>query len=357
MTDRTHIDLVKRAIVQRINVHLPYSRRTPSIGIRRVKANEFKLKNRYETASERHTLFSQFMRQYKNPEKWKVEGRRPFHARFINENSCDAGGPMRDAISNLCSEIMSDVLPLLRPTGNNLARMEPSMDCYNLNSRSTQPYMLKKFTFMGYFLGWSLRNMGGLAIDLPMALWRRLCNGANYVYTLEDLKEMDCIRAKLLSQIKEHASETSTEEFATLYEGYTFETSFGADDASELVELCPNGAQIALTRANAEEFVDLYLRKLTEQDAMQFERLFLAIQDCVGQRMLSQLTPQLACSRACSKAEITPEAFKAAVRMPKADGSAKIAEWTKWFWEIFKEMNKEDRLLTLKFMSGNSRIN
>ena len=71
--------------------------------------------------------------------------------------------------------------------------------------------------------------------------------------------------------------------------------------------------------------------------------------------MLTQLTPQLACSRACSKAEITPEAFKAACRMPR--GSARITEWNKWFWEIFKEMNKEDRLLLLKFMSGNSRIN
>ena len=66
---------------------------------------------------------------------------------------------MRDAISNLCSEITSQtILPLLVPTANNFARMEPSMDCYSFNSSSTEPHMLEKFTFLGYFLGWSLRN-------------------------------------------------------------------------------------------------------------------------------------------------------------------------------------------------------
>lgn len=109
---------------------------------------------------------------------------------------------MRDCISNLCMEVMSDVLPLLTPTGNNKARVEPSMHCYQLNPKSKQPFMLKKFMFLGYFLGWSLRNMGGLAIDLPNAFWTRICKGSqNYSYSLEDLREMDSHRAEFLSQI------------------------------------------------------------------------------------------------------------------------------------------------------------
>ena len=126
--------------------------------------------------------------------------------------------------------------------------------------------MLKKFTFLGYYLGWSLRNMGGLAIDLSIAFWRRVCNGSKgYVYTLEDLREMDLFRADMLSQIKMHAiSSNSDEEFAACYDGYTFEGSFSSDSDSVVVELCPNGAKIALRRDNADEFVSLYLKKLTE---------------------------------------------------------------------------------------------
>ena len=67
------------------------------------------------------------------------------------------------------------------------------------------------------------------------------------------------------------------EEFDAIYDGYTFEASFGAGHDAEVVELCPGGILKALTRANADEFVDLYLKKLTEQDAPQFERLHFAI--------------------------------------------------------------------------------
>ena len=66
---------------------------------------------------------------------------------------------------------------------------------------------------------------------------------------------------------------TSDEDFAAVYDGYTFEGSFSSDADAEVVELCPNGANIPLTRENASEFVDLYLKKLTEQDALQFERI------------------------------------------------------------------------------------
>ena len=143
------------------------------------------------------------------------------------------------------------------------------------------------------------------------------------------------------------------EEFDAIYDGYTFEASFGSGYDTEHVELCPGGMLKALTRANADEFVDLYLRKLTEQDAPQFERLHLAIQDCVGERMLSHLTPQIACSRTCSKAEITTKAFDAVLTLCCGGDD----EWRGWFFEIFDEMSKEDRMLLLKFMSGNSRLN
>ena len=112
---------------------------------------------------------------------------------------------MRDAISNICDEIMSpEVLPLLRPTANNTAKVEPAMDCMQLNSNAKEPHVLKKFTFLGYMLGWSLRNMGGLNIDLPLAFWRRLCDDSTsasdkeYVYTVEEMREVDVFRAELL---------------------------------------------------------------------------------------------------------------------------------------------------------------
>ena len=103
--------------------------------------------------------------------------------------------------------------------------------------------MLEKFTQLGYFLGWSMRNMGGLAIDLPIAFWRRVCKGSqNYVYTIEDLHEFDIFRAEMLRQLRKDAAEkTQDSEFEALYESFTFEVSF---NDSEIVELCQGGASI-----------------------------------------------------------------------------------------------------------------
>ena len=48
-----------------------------------------------------------------------VKGKDPFRTAFSFENATDCGGPMRDTISNVCTELMSDMLPFMRPTANN----------------------------------------------------------------------------------------------------------------------------------------------------------------------------------------------------------------------------------------------
>lgn len=62
--------------------------------------------------------------------KLNYKSKEPFTTKFAHELSYDCGGPMRDTISNICDELMSDVLPLLRPTANNQSNMEPETDAY-----------------------------------------------------------------------------------------------------------------------------------------------------------------------------------------------------------------------------------
>ena len=46
-----------------------------------------------------------------------------------------------------------------------------------------------------------------------------------------------------------------------------------------------------------------------------FERLWIAIQDCVGETLLSNLTAPIAANRTSAKPFITAAAFKASVRI------------------------------------------
>ena len=95
---------------------------------------------------------------------------------------------MRDTITAICNELMSEVLPLLRPTANNKANIEPETDCYQLNEQAKEIHYLRKFSFFGYLLGWSFINIGSLNLDLSSAFWARLTRGLDYVYSLDDLK-------------------------------------------------------------------------------------------------------------------------------------------------------------------------
>ena len=133
---------------------------------------------------------------------------------------------MRDAISNTCNDLMSSYLPLLIPTANFLAKKEPCPDCYKLNPNATESFVLRKYLFLGYFLGWSLKNMGALGIDIVPSFWNRLCGGPTYVYTLEDLEAMDFVGHKNLIEILNQSEERTAEEFDSIYGWYAFEDTF-----------------------------------------------------------------------------------------------------------------------------------
>ena len=98
---------------------------------------------------------------------------------------------MRDVLTNICTELTSDVLPLLVPTANNAASVEPGMDFFTLNAKAVEPHELHKVMFLGYLLGWSFRTLGSLALDFPTAFWNRLSGGTDFCYTLDDLEKID----------------------------------------------------------------------------------------------------------------------------------------------------------------------
>ena len=154
----------------------------------RLKAAEFAEFQRYERPGEVQTLFSQLMYNYSSGKLFDTSSKEPFETHMYQERSYDCGGPMRDTISLICNELMSGVLPLLRPTANNSSNMEPGAECYQINERATESHNLSKFTFLGYFIGWAFYSVGSLNLELPSAFWARLCGGLSYVYSLEDLR-------------------------------------------------------------------------------------------------------------------------------------------------------------------------
>jgi len=269
---------------------------------------------------------------------------------------------MRDLITDVCEELMSDALPILVRTSNNASKVEPYTDCYRLNSFLTGTHWLKKLIFFGYFLGWSLRTMGGLGLELPPAFWNRICGGPTYVYTLEDIKMYDIYRYESLVQLQKAASTVKdAAEFSMMFDGYNFEADFG--NGEEYVELCLGGSQKPITIDNVNEYVDLYLRKYTENESLVFKCVYQGIEDVCGKRMLIHMLPHLASRRACASSKITIKALKAVVRLDvdncDDDEDAKKEkekERKDRFWRVMETFSHEDRQLFVKFATGRNRL-
>ena len=216
---------------------------------------------------------------------------------------------MRDTLTQICNELMSNALPLLRPTANNTNGIEPETDSYQLNEESNDPVNLIKLSFFGYMLGWSLAKFGSLNLELPQAFWSRLCGGIEYVYTLKDLRSQDAIMANHLERILSTSNQSTDEEFSAVYGDYVFNLELAS--CSLPIELCQDGNTKHLTKANAAEYVDLYLEAFTKVDALQFKIVYHAIEDVATHKIMSMLTPENAKRRMCAVSIINVEAFKA----------------------------------------------
>ncbi len=93
---------------------------------------------------------------------------------FKGEGSIDAGGPYRDAMANVCKELMSSILPLLIPTPNNKNNHGQYRECWIVNPSSTSPTHLELFKFFGIFLGHAIRSQQALPLDLAPLFWKLL---------------------------------------------------------------------------------------------------------------------------------------------------------------------------------------
>jgi hypothetical protein len=123
-------------------------------------------------------IFGQFYQLHKKDDNLKNAFRmnrtdsQMFSVSFAGEGSIDVGGPFRDTLSNIVQELETDALPLLIKTANHRNDHGSSRECFTLNPASITPTHAELFTFMGYFLGFSIRSQSALDWHFPPIFWK-----------------------------------------------------------------------------------------------------------------------------------------------------------------------------------------
>ena len=94
--------------------------------------------------------------------------------KFVGEASDDYGGPYREALTNICAELQSDVGGLLVLCPNGQHSIGSNRSSYTIKPSSADTH-LAEFAFLGKLMGCAmLQNQANLDLELCSHVWKRL---------------------------------------------------------------------------------------------------------------------------------------------------------------------------------------
>ena len=100
----------------------------------------------------KHSIFGQIMQQMKRHGRLDLRcfrlkdvNSRAYRIDFIGENSIDVGGPYRDSIVNVVTEMEMGLVPLLIKSPNNRNEHGANRDCFVLDPTSKSPTHLEMY--------------------------------------------------------------------------------------------------------------------------------------------------------------------------------------------------------------------
>lgn len=135
-------------------------------------------------------------------------------AKFEQEASIDAGGPYREALSNIADELFSNHLPLMIPTPNNKAETGFGRDLWTLNPDANSKNEMGMYDLFGWFLGFSARSCSAMEYKFTPVFWKKLLNEK---IELEDFRLFDTIMINQLEQLKQLKEACSPEDFDNMF--------------------------------------------------------------------------------------------------------------------------------------------
>ena len=155
---------------------------------------------------------------------------------FAGERSHDSGGPYREAWSAMVADLMSPVLPLLKPCPNNEGKVGMNQDTWVLNPDCVRSNThMEMLVFFGKLMGSAARSNNYLDLYLSPLVWKLL---VRQNVTLDDIRDVDLTAVNQLLMYRRRRD--LTEDTFPHHDLHYCTTNKGGS----LVELRPGGAQV-----------------------------------------------------------------------------------------------------------------
>lgn len=263
--------------------------------------------------------------------------------KLYGEGSIDAGGPRRELIEILHTEIVQK-LCLFIPTPNNVNNVGEERDRMVPNPSANSVQDWENFYKIGNVIGQVAKQYDMFPLRLPSCFWRYL---SGYNITWEDYANININQYNCLKEIEKmtDAEVEALQEYLVVY------LADGKD-----YELVANGKNISLDRYNRGFYVESIKRILLSQLEIPFSFIREGFRDIVPSGMIQVTTPENLEKYICGAEFVDLEILKKITQYKNFDGNPLEHPSIKFFWNILADFTQEELAEYLRFVWGRSRL-
>jgi hypothetical protein len=340
---------IKNSYIKKIADSLPTSYDEPEVPFNRLLIAHKKDKGKIDSRGE-WTYFGCVMKalKSKNYESLRKSNSssKGWRAQFIGMGSYDAGGPFRESLEAIGTEIQSTCLPLLIPTQNHKNDHGLNRDCWTINPSSTSPVHLEMYKFLGALIGMAFRSGHIMDLKFPSIFWKKFIGDP---VTLEDLSGSDAYAVQAIRDLEKNKDTIPPDMFVdTMDLSFTTQLSNG-----ETVPVCDYGDKRKVQYDEIDEYHRLILKTRADEGSKQIEAMKEGFELIFPMSILGILSWRDVEERVRGPSEISVAALKSITEYSSCSSDN---EFVKRFWRVFEEFTNEERSMFLKFAWGRGRL-
>eukprot|EP00818_Percolomonas_sp_WS_P004767 CAMPEP_0117445930 /NCGR_PEP_ID=MMETSP0759-20121206/6062_1 /TAXON_ID=63605 /ORGANISM="Percolomonas cosmopolitus, Strain WS" /LENGTH=3647 /DNA_ID=CAMNT_0005238147 /DNA_START=274 /DNA_END=11217 /DNA_ORIENTATION=- len=310
---------------------------------RHLAAEESKLSEQ----SAYNSLFNQAFKQAQaiNPRVLSRKGG-AWKITFVGESADDYGGPFRESLNQICTELQSlDQLDLLIPIPNREEGQGENREKFMPNPRALTRRYEKWYNFFGILIGVGLLSKNVLPLDLPSIFWKHIVHER---VTTDDLSAIDQMQFQSLQALK-YCDGVTPDTFNDIF-FHNF--VIAASDGTE-IELIPNGRDIPVTYDNRMEYVQLAEEHKLHEIDFQMKHVLRGLYSIIPPRYFPIFTWTELERLICGDPQIDLKVLK---KHTIYEGYTAQSKQIKDFWSVMQKFTQKERSMYLRFVWGRSRL-
>jgi hypothetical protein len=310
-----------------------------------------------------NTMFNQAFEQLRENAHliFRLKNERLWRAKYVEMHSIDQGGPYRDSITAICSDICSTRLPLFILCPNGQTNNGFNRDCWIPNvfpaNKPISDKLKRQYQFIGQLIGMAIRKENYLNLKFPPLLWKQLIGEE---ITMADIEAIDIqsfsIIKEMENSIERNQLINNDSEINYLCSTILSELRFDIISSSgQTYELIPGGQDVPVTANNLKEYCIRYREYRLSEFHRQIEYIRQGLCSVIPNDMLTLFTVNEIEEAVCGKGEIDVLLLKrnTVYTSDYNEDSPHIQR----FWTILNEMFDEaQKKLFLIFVWGRSTL-